>query len=114
MKDCVIQSGANIENKVRLKVFFFFLLLFGPYSQHMEVPRLGAEWELQLLACATAIAAWDLSCICDLHHSSRQRWILNPLSQARDGTRDIMITTWIHFHCATTGTPNKTFYDVIY
>jgi len=28
----------------------------------------------------------DLSCICDLHHSSQQRWILNPLSEARDRT----------------------------
>ena len=25
----------------------------------------------------------DLSCICDPHHSSRQRWILIPLSEAR-------------------------------
>ena len=31
----------------------------------MEVPRLGVESELQLLATAT----WDLSHICDLHHS---------------------------------------------
>ena len=27
---------------------------------------------------------WDPSCICNLHHSSRQHWILNPLSDARD------------------------------
>ena len=27
----------------------------------------------------TATAVLDLSCICDLHHSFRQRWILNPL-----------------------------------
>ena len=37
------------------------------HLQHMEVPRLGAESELQLLAYATAIAVLDLSCICDLH-----------------------------------------------
>ena len=30
---------------------FFFL---GPHLPHMEVPRLGVEWELQLLASATA------------------------------------------------------------
>ena len=28
--------------------------------------------------------------ICDLHHSSQQRWILNPLSEARDQTRILM------------------------
>ena len=52
--------------------------------QHMEVARLGVESELELLAYATAIATRDPSCICDLHHSSRQHWILSPLSEARD------------------------------
>ena len=56
----------------------------------MEVPGLGVESELELpsytTATATATAAWDLSCICDLCHSSWQRWILNPLSEARDRT----------------------------
>ena len=37
---------------------FFFLAL---YSWHVEVPRLGVELELQLLAYATAIAMWDVS-----------------------------------------------------
>ena len=34
----------------------------------MEVPRLGVELELQLLAYAIAIAMPDLSHICDLSH----------------------------------------------
>ena len=50
----------------------------------MEVPRLGVELELQLLAFATAKAIRDLSRVYDLHHSSQQHWILNPLSEARD------------------------------
>ena len=44
----------------------------------------GVELELQLPAYVTAIASPDLSHIRDLHHSSQQRWILNPLSKARD------------------------------
>ena len=52
----------------------------------MEVPRLGVKLELQLPAYATAIAMADLSHVCDLCHSSQQCWILNPLSDARDGT----------------------------
>ena len=40
--------------------------------------------ELQLLGYTTAIATRDLSCFCDLHHSSRQCWIPDPLSKARD------------------------------
>ena len=53
----------------------------------MDVPRLGVESELQLLACTTATATQDLSRVWDLRHSSQQCWILNPLSQARDQTR---------------------------
>ena len=50
----------------------------------MEVPRLGVELELQLLPYTTATATPDLSRICDLHCSSQQHLILNPLSEARD------------------------------
>jgi len=49
----------------------------------MEVPRLGIKSELQLPATATATAMQDPSLICNLHHSSWQLWILNPLSKAR-------------------------------
>ena len=52
----------------------------------MEVPRLGVKSELQLLAYTTGTATWDLNPICDLHCSSEQCWILNPLSKARDQT----------------------------
>ena len=44
-----------------------------------------------------------------LHHSSRQRQILNPLSEARDRTHHLMVPSWIRFHCATTGTPHVSF-----
>ena len=50
----------------------------------MEVPRLGVILELQLLAYITATAMRDLSPVYDLHYSSQQHWILNPLSKARD------------------------------
>ena len=55
-----------------LFVFFFS----GLQVQHVEVPRLGVQSELQLPASTTATAMLDPSCICDLHHSSRQCWIL--------------------------------------
>ena len=51
----------------------------------MEVLRLGVELELQLPAYTTATATlWDLSHVCNLHHCSRQRQILNLLSEARN------------------------------
>ena len=64
----------------------------------MDIPRLGVKSELQLLAYATATATRDLSHICDQHHSSRQRWILNPLSEAKDRTCILMDPNQIHYH----------------
>ena len=84
----------------------------------MEVPRLGVELELLLLAYTTAKAMWDPSHICKLHHSSRQHWTLNPLSEASDQTRNLMVPSWIHFCCAMTGTPKyilfKNFFNYYY
>ena len=57
----------------------------------MEVPGLGVKLEVQLLAYTTATAMWDPSCLCDLHHSSWQHPILNPLGEARDQTS----SSWI-------------------
>ena len=52
----------------------------------MDVPRLGVESELQLPADTTATATQDLSLVCNLHHGSGQRQILNPLREIRDQT----------------------------
>ena len=47
----------------------------------MEVPRLGAELELQPPVYTTATARRDLRHVCNLHHNLLQCWILNPLSE---------------------------------
>ena len=66
----------------------------------MEVPRLGVKSELQWLATATAIATTTatlgLSRFCDLHHSSWERQILNPLSEAGDHTHILIDTSRVH------------------
>ena len=49
---------------------------------HVEVPRLQVESELLL----EPMPQPDASCICDLYRSLQQCQILNPLSEARDGT----------------------------
>ena len=89
-----------------LKIFYFFAFL-GPHPWYTDVPRLAVESELQLLAYTTASAIQDRSRICDLHHSSRQHWIPNPLSEARDWTWILMDTSQIHFCCATKGNPRS-------
>ena len=44
-----------------------------------------------------------------LHYSSWQHQIPNPLSEARNRTLILVVTSQIHFHCATVGTPSYYF-----
>ena len=107
----------NLDLKVFWSDFFWFFFLFffwflELHLWHMDIPRLGVKMELQLPAYTTATATQDPSLVCttahttpELHHSSRQHWIPNTLSKARNQTCILTDTSWIHFHCATVGTP---------
>ena len=79
-------------------LLFFIFVFLGLHPQHMEVPTLGVELELQLPAYATATATWDLSHDCDLHHSLQQHRILNLQSETRDQTCSLMDTRWVCYH----------------
>ena len=83
-----------------LACFFFF---FGHVHSMHKFPSQGSNlhhssdntgsltyWatnKLQVSPLSGLLLDWaNLSHICNLHHSSGQRWILNPLSEARDWT----------------------------
>ena len=83
---------------MKSKFFFSFLVFLGPHLRHMEVPRLGVTSELQLPVYITATATRDPRLICHLHHSSCQCQILNPLSEARDGTHILMDSRQVGYH----------------
>ena len=51
--------------------------------------QLGDESELQLPAHSNPSRVYNL------HHSSEQRWILNPLSKARDQSHTFTDTSWV-------------------
>ena len=93
-------------------IYFVFLPFLGLHPRHMEVPRLGVESKLLLPAYTRATATPDPSLICDLHHSSWQCQILNPLSDARNRTRNLIVPSRIHLHCTMTGTPKKSSYPL--
>ena len=100
------QSKTLKERKVLLAYLVLSYFCFsGPHLRHMEVSQ--ARGRIRATAAGlhhTAIAMPDPSCACDLYHSSKQTWILNPLNMARDRTRNLMVLSWIHFCCATMGT----------
>ena len=82
-----------------MRVLFFFFLLFraapAAYGGYQARGQIGAG--------ATS-----------LHHSSEQCWILNPLSEARDQTRTLMVASRICFCCATMGTPRMLSFLCLY
>ena len=86
---CCLSSGLPFN------FLFLCFSILGLNLQHMEVLRLGAELELQLLAYTIATAMQDPSWVCKLHHSSWPHEILNPLSEARDWTCIFMDTCWV-------------------
>ena len=74
----------DFYSKHQNKNGFFFFLIRVTLMAYGSSQGLGVELELQLPACATATAMQDPSCICDLHGSSQQHHVPNPLSEARD------------------------------
>ena len=60
-----------MENMHLRGIGFFIPPFLGLHLQHMEIPRIGVEWQLQLPAYPTATAKPDLSHVCNLHHSSQ-------------------------------------------
>ena len=97
-----------------LKIRYFFLSFFKePHLQHMEIPGLGVQSELQLQSYARTTVMLDLKHICDLYHSLQQSQILHPLSKARDWTHILTDTSWVLTHWATTGTLKIQFFLIV-
>ena len=107
VKVLLLWSGrTGIQPVTFIYSFFVFLV---PHLRPMEVPRLWVELELQLPAYTAAMATRDPSWVCDLHHNSWQRWILNPLIKARDWTWVLKDASQINFCWAMMRTPPITF-----
>ena len=92
-------GGKMDQYLVFLRWLFVCLFVFGflgLYPRHTEVPRLEGISEPQPLAIATATA--DQASICNLHHGSWQRRILNSLNEAGDRTCILRDASQICFH----------------
>ena len=72
--------------------FFFFVFFRAETVTYGSSQARG-----QIGAYITATVTPDPSHNCDLHHSSQQRQIFNPLSEARNRTCILMNTSWIRY-----------------
>ena len=83
-------------------IFYFYFLFFCFSAISWAAPMAyGGSQARGLIraivpAYARATATRDQSRICDLHHRSWQRQILNPQSKARDLTHNFMVPSRIH------------------
>ena len=97
---CPLQKLSKLFNSLNLNsfiynIYIYIFCLFRAAHAASGSSRVGVGLELQLPAYATDTATQDPSYICDLHHTSQQCWIHNPLSKARDQTHILMDTGWI-------------------
>ena len=86
-----------------LFVFVFFAISWATAAAYGGSQARGRIGSVVVDYTRTTVKR-DPSCICDLHHSSWQCQLPDPLSKARDGTRILMHTCRIRFRRATMGT----------
>ena len=71
----------SVTMDISMQVFFLLfratLVAYGGFQA-------GGQIRATTAGLYHSTATQDLSRICDLHHTSWQRWILNALSKARD------------------------------
>ena len=88
--------SSSFTCKVKLFEIFLVSFSFSFFFSSAAPAAYGSSQSRGLIGVvATGLhhshSNWDLSRICDLHHSSRQCWILNPLSKVRDWTCNLVI-----------------------
>ena len=90
--------------------FFFYFFLFGLFRA-----KTHGIWKLPGYGSNRSYICWltpqpepephQIRAVsANLHHSSWQHWIFNPLRKARDRTHILMDTGWDCYHWATMGT----------
>ena len=90
--------------------FFFFFWLFR--AAPMAYGSSQARGQIRAAAANLHDSHRNAS-ICNLHHSSWQCWILNPLRETRDWFCFLMDTSWVCYHWSKTGPPRNFFLILI-
>ena len=92
-----------------LPSFLLSFFLSDSYGRTHGIWQFPGRGQSELRPPVYTTATQYLSCICDLHHSPWQHWILNPLSKARDWNCNLMDTSQVQYCWAIMGTPNSLF-----
>ena len=86
-------------DSTRILFLFIFYLFIFVFSRAAPTAYGGSEARGLIGAVATSLCQshsnGGLSRVCDLHHSSQQCRLLNPLNEDRDRTRNLMVPSQI-------------------
>ena len=93
-----------IKSFFPLSLFIYFGLSRATPTAYGGSQARGRNGAVAASLC-TVTATWDPSCVCNLHHSSQQYHILNPLREARKWTCILMDASQVCLCWATTETP---------
>ena len=109
-------SNKRIHFQSQMLLFYFILVFLSFQGCTCGIWRFPGQGSNCSCNCQPKPqpAVPDPSQVCDLHHSSWQRWVLNPLGKTRDRTCILMDTSQICFHCAMMGTPRLFLFNQIY
>ena len=91
------------EDFIIFNIFFSFFSL-GLHLWHMEVSRLGVKSELQLACLHNSHSNVGSELLSVTYTTAQQRWLFNPVREARDWTHIFMDTSWVQNLWATMGT----------
>ena len=93
----------------QLKLHFFFGLFWEPHPMTYGNSQVRGWMGTVASGLRYSHSSTRSEYVCNLHHSSGQRWILISLSKAKDWTRILMDASWVCYYWAMTGTPNLHF-----
>ena len=91
---CVL--GHRVHGNSVFSFFFSFLFFFFSFLFRAALSAYGGSQASGLIGATAASLHHShsnatSSHVFDLHHSSQQHWILNPLSEARDRTHNLPV-----------------------
>ena len=92
-------SPAFVIFLLLLLLLFFFFFFLGRTLCIWRAPGLGSHLGYSVHPAPQQCQIQAASA------TSWQRWILNPLSEARDRTQNLIVLSWIDLHYTTMGTP---------
>ena len=87
-----------LPHSQHLSFFFFFFVFFRATPMAYGISQARGQIRAAAAGLHQSHSGARSSRICNLHHSSRQHQILNPMSEARDRTHNLMVISQVRYH----------------